>query len=456
MPFDHDFLESELAVLPPARKFWVGFSGGADSTALLHAMLALRERLDTPVRAIHVNHGLHADANAWEEHCRDWCERHGAALQVLRVSVSRSSGRGIEAEARRQRYRAIAERLQGGDQFLTAHHREDQAETLLLNLMRASGVDGLAGMPRTRTLGAGLLVRPLLEVDRDALRAYLEEHRLDFLEDPSNRDPVHDRNFMRLTVLPILEQRWPSAASRIARSARYCGQAATALERLAERTLEPLLKHERLLELPTGDNADTLDLALLLRHWLRRNGLDTPPAARLDEFCRQLAQAQPGNHIALAWHDGLVREHDGHLWLDSARSATPPPGVTWSGDRPLALGAASGIMTFSAPPRLSQPELQVTFRCGGERIRISDRTPRKSVKSVLREAGLPPWQREIVPLVFAGDRLLAVADLCLDNAFRRELENQSVQLSWTPGDALLAYTRQRALERAVDPPGTLG
>ena len=204
-----------LRSLPAVNAYIVGFSGGADSTALLHALTAIEDRLGVPVSAAHINHGLHDHADLWQEQCVNFCRLHNIKLTCLKIDPDKNSGKGLEAEARHLRYEAISTLLGPGACLLTAHHADDQAETLLLNLMRGSGVDGLSAMPDSRPFGDGLLQRPLLTFQNSALRDYLHENNIVWTEDPSNRQTDHDRNFVRHEVIPLLEERWPGVSKRL-------------------------------------------------------------------------------------------------------------------------------------------------------------------------------------------------------------------------------------------------
>ena len=311
------------------RAIHVGLSGGADSSALLAAVSGLGEPLDASIGAIHVNHGAHPAAGEWEQHCQELCERLGRAAAAAEVESDPHGGRGPEAEWRHQRYRALAALLNEDDCLLTAHHREDQAETLLLQLMRGSGLPGLAGMPAWRPLGRALLARPLLDISRDALEAYLREQDLGWVEDPANADPGLDRAFIRHQVLPLLEQRWPSARDMLARSA---GHAREALE-LHEQWVHDLLKAAigpcTELQLSRLPAAQPVVLKAAVRGWLQQLGAAALPMARLEELCRQVQRARPDSAIEVRWASHGLRLYRGQPLAAAGRSC-----ATRSGHRP--------------------------------------------------------------------------------------------------------------------------
>ena len=229
MRFSPDHLLQQLHRhgIPPS--YQVAFSGGLDSLVLLHALCALRGRLAAGVAAVHVHHGLHSDADEWDAHCQQVCDELGVAYTLLRVDGRPATGESPEAAARDARYRALAEWLPAGHCLLTAQHQDDQAETLLLQLLRGSGVSGLAAMPVMTGLGAGHHLRPLLEMTRPALHHYATAHALRWIEDPSNQSSAYDRKYLRHQVLPRLRERWPAVSSSLSRSAAHCAEASALL-----------------------------------------------------------------------------------------------------------------------------------------------------------------------------------------------------------------------------------
>ena len=416
-PLEPRELLAGLQALGPARRWRVALSGGADSTALLHACASLRGDLDAPLTAVHVNHGLHEDADAWQARVRSLCDRLGVPLECRRVRVDQDAGGGPEANAREARYAAFESLLDKDEILLLAHHADDQAETVLLHLLRGSGVDGLAGMPEQRPLGAGRLVRPLLGVRRAALQAYLRVHGLDWIEDPSNRDVGLDRNWLRGELLPLLDQRFPGAAARLARSARHCREASDALDALSGVALPgsnqpPVLDLERM-----GESG--VPAALVLRAWLRRENAPPIPEARLGEFLRQLAEAGPGKPLQVHWAGWQLGRHHDALWLHPAHPACP--------DRRQDHWQAG-------PPR------------AGERILVAGRGHRV-IARLLQDRGVPPWLRPSVPVLRYDDTALAVGGAVFDPARAQQVERAPASLAWRPYSAALREVRRRLQAR---------
>ncbi|MEG2806238.1 tRNA lysidine(34) synthetase TilS [Stenotrophomonas sp.] len=412
----------------------VGFSGGLDSTVLLHWLAQSMPQRAAGLRAVHVHHGLQADADAWTGHCQALCRAWHLPLDVVRVAVARHSGEGLEAAARQARRDAFAQTLQPGEQLALAHHRDDQAETFLLRALRGSGVDGLAAIRQRAPLAAGTVWRPLLQVPRAALLAYAQAHGLDWIEDPSNASDEADRNFLRLRVLPLLKQRWPQADAAFARSAALCAQSQRLLEEddqhaLRRCTLAPgVMASARLLRQPPERRAR------LLRQWVRNCGLPPLPASGVEALERDLLTAAHDAPAHYAWQGAHIRHWRGQLHLLSATLALPPHwSVHWDGQAPLAL-PDGGQLALLGAPRLATA-LQVSARRGGERIQLPGRSHSHALKDLLQQHGLPPWQRRQLPLLFDGTQLMAAGDRIIAAPLQHWLDEHDATLRWTPGTA---------------------
>ncbi|HSG91261.1 MAG TPA: tRNA lysidine(34) synthetase TilS [Pseudomonadales bacterium] len=422
----HAALDGALTGIEAARCL-VAVSGGRDSMLLLH-LLAARHRAAgvAPPRVVHVHHGLQRDADAWAEQVEAACAALACPCVVRRVRVV-AGGEGPEAAARGARYAAFESVMAAGDHLLTAHHRDDQAETVLLRLLRGAGPRGLAGMRPRRTLGTGVLVRPLLEVEGTVLAAAARALNLSWVEDPSNAGLDADRNLLRHEILPRLDARWPGAARSLARAARACGD-------------QEALLDELLTEVPAaGAPLPVATLAgdaprghAVLRRWLAGAGVPMPPRTRLDELLRQLA-APVDARVRIDLGAWSIRRFRGALHLLTAMpaprvpAALQVPGETdlGCGRLRLDLDATGGLRTDLGPP-------QVRFRRGGERVRPSGRGGSVALKQWLQEEGVPPWQRDRLPLLLLGGEVAAVGERLLDDGLQTPPDVPGWRPRWLP------------------------
>ncbi len=410
---------SRLAREPAPARWLVGFSGGIDSTVLLHALVVTRGGQGTPVVAIHVNHGLQAEAERWEAHCREVAGRLGVELVVRRVEVPAGDPRGTEAAARELRYRAFERLLRPGDYVLTAHHRDDQSETLLLNLLRGSGAAGLAGIGARRALGAGILLRPLLGVSRAEIEAYAAARGLAWCDDPSNVDASFDRNYLRRDILPALERRWPAARANLARSAALLGEAAELASDLAAQDLAALGGDPARLDLGALRRLSGARQRNVLRHAAQRLGLPPPPRARLEQIVREVPTAAPDARPHVRWPGGEVRRYRERVYVQAPAAGRPRPAALRiaAGGEAVAVGPGLGRLRLELAesggiaPELAASGLAIAFREGGETLRPLHRGHTHALKKLFQEQGIVPWRRGAVPLLYAGERLVAVGDL---------------------------------------------
>ena len=436
----------ELLPAFPDLALCVAFSGGADSTALLAALAQLKRRLRA-LRALHVDHGLHPDSALWAARAGELARALGVPCKVLVAKVPRVRGESPEARARAARYRLLAGELAAGEVLLTAHHEDDQLETVLLQLLRGTGVAGLAAMPEVAPFACGFLVRPLLTRSRAALLAWVRASQLPYLEDPSNADERLDRNFLRLRVLPVVRERWPAAAATVGRSARHAAEAQRLLEELARADLGAArhgtaLAASALRALPEDRRRNAL------RFWIAARGFPAPPTARLNEIAGPLLAARPDAQPAVQWPGARLERQRDLLTLRApaaARSATGEGAAVpreihwrWRTEPVCTLPGDLGQIELRADahgtldPGTLAARLTIRGRRGGERLSLGPGRPRRALKSLLRESQLPPAERVRVPLIFSGSKLVAVADLWLDESVQASPRTRRrARLVWT-------------------------
>jgi tRNA(Ile)-lysidine synthase len=401
------------------KRVTVGLSGGVDSVVLLHVLHELAPKFGYALSAIHVHHGISPNADRWADFAARLCRGWRIPLVTRRVTVVRR-GRGIEAAAREARYDAFAQLAT--DAIALAHHLDDQAETVLLNLLRGAGVRGASGMRGEGTVrsahgGTIRLLRPLLEVPREAIAAYATARQLAWVDDESNRDQTLARNFLRLRVAPLLAQRFPQWRRLLARAAAHFAEADLLLERSVPRAKRASVAALRALE-PAAAK-------LQLRAFLARSGLRAPSARKLSDMLRQILGAARDTRLAIE-HDGaLLRVYRGALLSTPPRSAGRAEAVAWRGERRLDLPEFGGEIRFRLvrgqgidPRVLGEGDLTVRTRNGGERLQPDARRPRRSLKNLFQENAVPAWEREQLPLLFQRDALVWVPGLGIDVKFR--------------------------------------
>jgi tRNA(Ile)-lysidine synthase len=430
-------------------KLCVAFSGGVDSTALLHALAGLREsQPGWSLRAIHINHQLQPAANEWAERCMQIAASLHIPAQVERVDVARDHQQGLESAAREARYGVLRQRLDHGEVLLTAHHADDQVETLLLALMRGAGVQGLAAMPRCAPFARGWHMRPLLDFTRAHLLTWAASQGIEAVEDPTNRDLHYDRNYLRHTVLPALRERWPSMAANVVRSTGHLGDAVALLEAQACSDLTfccagTCLNVAALRALNPARRAN------LLRYWLRLRRLKAPSTRQLHGLERDIFNAADDRNPFTLWPGAEVHRYRGHLYAFAPLDDVPDEPCQWRWEQPLPLTEGQlRIESVSGDaangPNISRarlPEqLTVRYRLGGEQLQVAGRAHRKLLKKWLQETGVLPWCRDRLPLVFAGRQLIAVADVFIAQEFAAAPAEPAVRIVWDSRPEIFSRT----------------
>lgn len=411
----------------------IGLSGGSDSSVLLHALAGSRQARERGLRAIHIDHGLHAQSKEWASQTVAMATALAVPCTVLSVRVERDDGLGLEAAARAARYVAWATELRDGEILTLAHHRDDQVETVLLKLLRGAGSEGLGAMRALRPLAAGWLWRPLLDLPRIALANYATRHQLAWIDDPSNTDQKLDRNYLRHRVLPLLRERWSQCDAVIARGAQW------------QRALSEYLNTEiqQATTRLTGADASTLDIhgwlgldaALrdgILRLWLRRLDFPQPTHVQALELTRQMATAVPESCPLIQWRGAELRRYRDTLYAMTPLQAIRPDwSAAFNGDLvvlPAKLGELSLEGDIDVP---GNDAWRVRFRRGGERIQLTGETFHRSLRDLYQQHAIPPWQRDRLPLIIdADDQVLAVGDRWLSAAADELWTQKGRRLRW--------------------------
>lgn len=400
-------LQSVLKPYQNRARWIVALSGGLDSTVLLHALAAMSPR--PPLCALHIHHGLQAQADHWLQHCESLCGELGVSFSAQRVSVNGADG--LEAAARAARYQAFSEFLQKGDLLLQAHHLDDQVETLFLRLLRGTGIEGMRGMPEHRPLAKGELLRPLLSLPRVELERYATAHQLVWVDDPSNRDERFDRNFLRQAVLPLIEERWPGYRDTVARFSRHAREAQIARADSDAAFIRSPDSVYALLDIEQLRALAEPERKTLVRQWLLQREL-RPSEAQLKAIQHSLIFSSNDAEPMVELGGFQLRRFEQRLYLTEMTDFDAAYQQRWDFRQPLHIPGAGYLSAeICQQGGLQADSVLVRLRQGGERCHPVGREHSQSLKKLLQEHRIAPWRRDRLPLLYVGEQLAAVADL---------------------------------------------
>lgn len=408
-----DFCQ-HLTSLTPTKKFCLAFSGGLDSTVLLHLLTAYKQsHLGISFRAIHINHGLSINADQWEQTCQKACATLHIPFESKRIQIHKGAQESLEALAREQRYRVLQELIKEDEVLLTAHHQNDQAETLLLQLFRGCGPNGLAAMPEISGFGKSRLLRPLLSYSKEAITSFAMQHNLVWLDDESNQNTNFDRNFIRHELMPLIKKHWPGVVSNIARTTRHCAAAKQFITENIQKIYDeiydaatkslvigPLLQH------------DTVTQTYVIRHWLQQQQYSVPNTKKLMTIIKQL-HCPPDAMPLIHWKDVEVRRYNQFLYaLPNLKSHDASTVIPWDLTTDLHLPCGTILSTVNLTAQgleLSNlANVTIRFRQGGERCKLINRNHTHALKKLLQDWRVPPWMRDRIPLLYSDNELKAV------------------------------------------------
>lgn len=433
------FLSRNLQAADLKPTLLLALSGGLDSIVLLHLLAEVRASFQFELHAMHVHHGLSANADAWAEFCSAQCQQLDIPLQIVHVNVAqnpdyKNSEQGIEAEARQLRYNALfTYEVEGRvpDFVITAHHQDDQAETLLLQLFRGAGVKGLSSMAAVDITRR--LLRPLLNVSRQSLHEYAVQHDIKWCDDESNDNTQYDRNFVRHEVMPVLESRFKSVKTVLARTASHMAEASELLEVLAVQDAENMLMGNSLCLQALG----RLSMARaknVLRWWLAKNGLAMPAAEHLNEMLDQLLNAKKDADLNVRLQNLYLRKYQYRAYLCEDKAGEPFD-LVWNGEPELALPSGGKLLfrqVVGAGLALKQgvTKLRITNRDGGERFKPDALRPTRTLKYLLQEVNMPPWQRMYLPLIYWEDKLACVPGIGISCELQAQANEPGLEIIW--------------------------
>ncbi|CAD6511742.1 tRNA lysidine(34) synthetase TilS [Candidatus Profftia tarda] len=414
----------------------VAFSGGLDSTVLLHALIELRIKTfpDLKLHAVHVHHGLSPHADSWADHCKLVCREWMVQLNVVKVNIDSKLG-GVEAAARNKRYWAIANTMNKQDILLTAHHLDDQSETFFLALKRGSGPAGLSAMASCITFFNSQHIRPLLDISRAQLEEYAKYKNIKWIEDYSNQDNRFDRNFLRLEVIPNLRNRWPHFTKAVARSAKLCAEQEDLLDELLQESLKALTNKDTSININGLLQISEAKRYAILRRWIAYFKVMPPSKKQLQRVWFEVAMARLDAKPQLKLGEYQIRRYHQHLYLLPMLTVLKEKVIQWNPDTILLL--PDGLGTLQLDHRgicVRQPKVNevVSLRfTAHSRICIINRTHSKQIKKIWREHNIPPWERERTPMLYYGEELIAILGICITKNGEAMVHEPFWKINWT-------------------------
>lgn len=413
------------------KKIFVGFSGGLDSTVLLHS-LAIHPSLHNQLTAVHIHHGISPNAVAWQQQCQQFCQEYKIPFITQQVEFERHAN--IEDQARNARYQAFANLLTREDCLLLGHHLDDQAETLLLQLCRGAGIDGLAAMQAIKTFAQGDLLRPFLQYSRKILEDYALDQQLKWIDDESNLNTDFSRNYLRHQVLPLLEQRWPAVINNLVRTTHHCQQAQANLDDLAKIDCPALNQCSMMLPLSQIKSLSHARLSNVLRVWLKVNKIKLPNTLIFNRVISEVIEAKEDAKPQVVWKEGCVRRYQQVLYLSNNEPPVFFQSQRWiSFPQTLIINGLIRLQVKKTNKGLVLPDsaqIEIRFRQGGELFHWHGQT--KHLKKLFQEWHIPPWQRDSIPLLYVNRQFAGVIGYAISDLFYGETDLNSYQLSMEP------------------------
>lgn len=434
-----DVREVLLAHIKPGDHLTIALSGGVDSVVLLDILTVLSKQIPFTLSAVHVNHGISSNANRWSRFCCDLCRAYGISIYIAYLQIKKETGVSLEAIAREERYRVFSR--MSADFIVVAQHLDDQAETLLLQLFRGAGIRGLSAMPvlRKQSAIAPQILRPLLESSRHSIEDYAQQNKLRWINDESNDDTAFNRNFLRHDILPLLKKRYPNYPKTLLRSSRHFSEASQLHDELAAMDSENcdasgLLQIDRIRKLSFARAKN------LLRYTLAQQGAMLPSTAKLEDIANQLLSVSRDNQLHITFGNHEIRCFKGAVYILHKKSHPRNfDQCAWQGEAHLALPHLNGSIRFTevANQGIDRHKLQtgsvtVRVRTGGERFTPACNRPRRSLKNLLQETAIPPWQRSSMPLLFCGEYLVWVPGIGIDCEFQVKSGETGILPLWEP------------------------
>lgn len=390
------------------KHFWIAYSGGGDSNLLLFLFKTLRDEgiLSTPFSAIHINHGLQEASNEWETRCATQCNIWNIPFQVERLNLKIKPKESIESVAREQRYAALSAIVQEDEYVVTGHHADDQAETVLVQLLRGAGPKGLSGMPEKTVLGKGFLWRPLLSFPKKMLHEYALAQQIEWIEDPSNNDVRFTRNFLRHSIMPLLKERWPTVELTLSRVAQHCAGTEKIIEEVTSQDLLVVKTPENTLLVDELKKFTVERQRQIIRQWIKTLALPQPATIHVERIIKEMLEAREDAAPLVEWKGVQVRRYDYKLFaMRPLEDFDNTQKIIWENyPESLRLPGNLGIIKANHEsflhPLLISKKVEVRFRQGGEVFKLPGSMHHILLKNWFQQQGIPPWLRDRVPLIF--------------------------------------------------------
>lgn len=409
-----------------------------DSVVLLHLLQSIAPRFQWRLSALHVHHGISLNADAWAEFCIKLCARYDIPLQVERVDItSLRDEHGIEAAARKLRHKAFLNQV--CDCVALAHHADDQAETVLLQLLRGAGVKGVSAMPLLKSSNDQMhaTVRPLLEVSREQLHHYATQNSLSWIEDESNADMRYPRNFLRHRILPELKTRFPQYQEMLSRSSQHLAEASQLMDELAQLDASQAFDGETL-DVSALRSLSHMRAKNLLRYFLHLLGAPMPQSVQIEDMLRQLCDARDDAAMCVVFGEWELQRYQDRVYaMRALHDFDPTIRLAWAGESELQWPALQANLVFSdavgagiSLDKLMGEQISLRLRSGGESLRLHSKGANRSLKNILQEHKVPPWQRERLPLLYRGDELVAIIGVAIHADYQAKESEKSLLVSW--------------------------
>ena len=422
-----------------ANQVFVAFSGGVDSHVLLH-LCASSVSIKNKLTAVYVHHGLQEQADDWAEHCRTIVNQLSVSFSILKVDARQRPGESPEETARNVRYQALQPLLNENDMLLLGQHREDQLETVLLQLFRGAGLAGLAAMPEQISFGKGSLLRPLLDISQQEIKAYATEHKLNWIEDPSNLQNDFDRNYLRNEIIPLIKKRWPAADKTVFRSARHCAQAKQFITQQTESLFATVFSsQDGTLLIEELKNLSDYEQTLVIRMWLYKIVQKMPSEHLITQVRKEIMLSRQDRNPQLQWQNKTIRRYQKKLYcLPNLPTVDHNERLIWISGQAILHLPNNGLLQVShASPGINaeiwrkSAQIEVRYRQGGESIYLPGRNGRHPLKKLFQEAAIPPWQRANVPLLFLDGKLAVIGNYWVSAEFYVQ-QGDCMKLKWLP------------------------